>query len=80
MTALGLHVESHHDSVVSVHLNGVHHNFSVSDDWFTVQNGVKVECGFRGLNLLGMDYLDSINGVLAIDMSTNTVSLQKGEE
>lgn len=77
VTALGL--QSFQLSGVVVKLNGIRHPFRVSDEeGYTDLHGVWQQCHFKGLNILGMDFLDRMSGALSIDMSTQTVSMNKG--
>lgn len=64
----------------TVRLNGVVHQFLVSDEaGYTDFAGVWHGCHFKGLNLLGTDFLYTMHGILTIHMPSRTVSLNKGD-
>ena len=62
-----------------VRVNGIRVQLTVSDTAKFHQGGDRfVDCHFKGLNVLGMDYVDDrVNALLRVDFSTRTVSLDR---
>lgn len=65
-----------------IRINGIKADVSVSDTTkIQLQTGdgsyAEVPCHFKGLNLMGMDFLDRLEGVLTVDMAKTKASLNK---
>ena len=62
-----------------IRVNGVIQYLLISDEQRTWDEGAQKwnDCHFKGLNLLGMDYLWKIDALLSIDMAKGTATLCK---
>jgi hypothetical protein len=78
LEALGVPEVSLSNEVLRI--NGVKADVSISDttkvQMQTAEGDhVEVPCHFKGLNLMGMDFLDRMEGVLTVDMAINMATL-----
>lgn len=74
----GLSIEEWELFEKPVKVNGFRIQLTVSDTTKVYQGDDQfVDCHFKGLNVLGMDYLDRVNALLKVDCSTGIVSLDR---
>jgi hypothetical protein len=61
-----------------VKVNGVRVQLTVSDTTKFYQGGDQFkDCHFKGLNVLGMDYVDRVNALLEVNFSTKLLRLDR---
>ena len=74
----GLSIEEWELFEKPVKVNGVRIQLTVSDTAKFHQGDNRfVDCHFKGLNVLGMEYVDRVNALLKVDFSTRIVSLDR---